>query len=106
MLDISFMTAHKSKGIEADNVILINLENRLTGFPNKIADDPVLSLVLNDMDGYNFAEERRLFYVALTRTKNITYLLIPAINESMFTEELRKDLGVEIYKYDKAKTKR
>ena len=105
MLDISFMTAHKSKGIEADNVILINLENRLTGFPNKIADDPVLSLVLNDMDGYNFAEERRLFYVALTRTKNITYLLIPAINESMFTEELRKDLGVEIYKYDKANQK-
>lgn len=49
-LKISYLTAHRSKGLEADNVIIINLENKLGGFPNKISDDPILSLVLTDLD--------------------------------------------------------
>jgi DNA helicase-4 len=47
-LEIEFLTVHKSKGLEADNVIVINMENKLSGFPNKIADDPILSLVLSN----------------------------------------------------------
>ena len=38
---IIFMSAHKSKGLEADNVILLNFQNSTLGFPNKISDDPI-----------------------------------------------------------------
>lgn len=94
-LKISFLTAHKSKGLEEDNVIIINLENKLLGFPNKISDDPVLSLVLTDSDPYPFAEERRLFYVAMTRTKNSTYLITPDNRPSIFVQELQKKDEIE-----------
>jgi ATP-dependent exoDNAse (exonuclease V) beta subunit (contains helicase and exonuclease domains) len=94
---LSFLTTHRSKGLEADNVIIINLVNTLLGFPNKIADDPILSLVLTDLEGYSFAEERRLFYVAITRTKNSTYLIVPDRNQSSFAEELIKSFNI---KYD------
>lgn len=85
---INYLTAHKSKGLEADNVIVINLGNHQLGFPNKISDDPILSMVLTDLDSFEFAEERRLFYVALTRTKNTTFMIVPDKNKSVFVEEL------------------
>ena len=86
-IDIKYITVHKSKGLEADNVIILNLKNHLLGFPNKMTDDPMLSLLLSDDESFRFAEERRLFYVALTRTKNEVVLLIPT-NVSLFAEEL------------------
>lgn len=89
-IDIKYLTVHKSKGTEADNVIILNLRNYLLGFPNKMTDDPILSLLLNDDEEYRFAEERRLFYVALTRTKNEVVLLIPS-DVSLFAEELLTD---------------
>lgn len=89
-MDIQYLTVHKSKGTEADNVIILNLKNHLLGFPNKMTDDPILSLLLNDEEDYRFAEERRLFYVALTRTKNEVVLLIPS-EVSLFAEELMTD---------------
>jgi len=89
-IDIKFITVHKSKGLEADNVIVLNLKNHLLGFPNKMTDDPMLSLLLSDDEEYRFAEERRLFYVALTRTKNEAVLLIPT-DVSLFAEELITD---------------
>lgn len=93
-LKINYITAHKSKGLEGDNVIIINLENKITGFPNQIADDPVLDLVLTKGDSFEFAEERRLFYVALTRTKNRTYLIVPEKDSSVFCDELKKDFSI------------
>lgn len=89
-VDIKFLTVHKSKGTEADNVIVLNLKNDLLGFPNKMTDDPILSVLLNDNEEYRFAEERRLFYVALTRTRNEVVLLIPS-DVSLFAEELLTD---------------
>ncbi len=89
-VDIRFITVHKSKGLEADNVVILNLKNHLLGFPNKIADDPMLALLLSDDENYRFAEERRLFYVALTRTKNKVVLLIPR-DSSVFAKELMAD---------------
>lgn len=89
-LDIKYITVHKSKGLEADNVIVLNLKNHLLGFPNKMTDDPMLSLLLSDDEEYRFAEERRLFYVALTRTKNKVVLLIPT-DVSLFAEEIITD---------------
>jgi DNA helicase IV len=89
-IDIKYLTVHKSKGTEADNVIILNLRNYLLGFPNKMTDDPILSVLLSDNEEYRFAEERRLFYVALTRTKNEVVLLIPS-DVSLFAEELLID---------------
>jgi DNA helicase IV len=94
-LNMFFMTVHKSKGLEAENVIIINAANSLLGFPNRISDDPILSLVLTDQDDYVFAEERRLFYVALTRTKNITHILAPEIKRSVFVKELIDKQNIE-----------
>lgn len=88
-VDIKFITVHKSKGLEADNVIVLNLKNDLYGFPNKLTDDPIISLLLSAPEDCRFAEERRLFYVALTRTKNKVYLLTPE-NESLFTKEIKQ----------------
>lgn len=89
-VNIKFITIHKSKGLESDNVIVLNLKNHLLGFPNKITDDPILSLLLSDSEEYSFGEERRLFYVALTRTKNEVVLLLPS-DISLFAEEMIKD---------------
>lgn len=89
-LDIQYLTVHKSKGTEADNVIVLNMKNHLLGFPNKMTSDPILSLLLSDKEEYRFAEERRMFYVALTRTKNEVILLVPT-DVSLFIEELLTD---------------
>ena len=90
-IDIKFITVHKSKGLEADNVIILNLKNHLLGFPNKMTDDPILSLLLSDDEEYRLAEERRLLYVALTRTKNEVVLLIPS-DVSLFADELLTEI--------------
>ena len=81
---VSFLTVHRSKGLEADNVILLNFENSVLGFPNKIADDPMLEIVLSKADEYMYAEERRLLYVALTRTKNRVCVLVNGEKPSEF----------------------
>ncbi|WP_273127538.1 UvrD-helicase domain-containing protein [Bacillus weihaiensis] len=93
-LKITFLTAHRSKGLEAENVIILNGQNSSTGFPNKLSDDPLLSWVLTDHENYWFAEERRLFYVALTRTKNTTYILAPEQKQSTFVKELRTQYNI------------
>jgi DNA helicase-4 len=89
-VEIKFLTVHKSKGLESDNVIILNLKNHLLGFPNKMTDDPILSRLLSDDEEYRYAEERRLFYVALTRTRNEVVLLIPS-DVSQFADELLTD---------------
>ena len=88
-INITFITAHKSKGLEADNVIVLSLKNDLYGFPNKLTDDPIISLLLSAPEACRFAEERRLFYVALTRTKNKVYLMVSE-NESLFAKEIKQ----------------
>ena len=90
-LDITFMTAHSSKGLGYDNVIVINGKNETYGFPSKIQDDPVLSLVVKEDKSIQYAEERRLFYVAMTRTKNRVYFVAPEKNPSEFLLEIKKE---------------
>ena len=93
-LQVDFLTVHKSKGLEADNVIILNFKNDKLGFPNQIADDPILNLVLTKTEGHRFAEERRLFYVAITRTKNRTYILTDVKNPSPFFNEFVESKSV------------
>lgn len=87
-MNISFLTVHRAKGLEADYVIIVNMKSGITGFPNRIADDNVMRFVLSEPDDYEYAEERRLFYVAATRSKNITYLLVPDRHPSVFVKEI------------------
>lgn len=93
-LPINFMSVHKSKGLEADNVIILNFRNDTLGFPNQIADDSVLNLVLTNAENYVFAEERRLFYVAITRTRNRTFILTDCNNPSPFFKEFKESKSV------------
>ena len=85
---LNFMTAHSSKGLSAENVIIINAKDNVYGFPSKVEDDPILKLVVSYDDSYNYAEERRLFYVALTRTKNRVFIITPKNKPSEFIKEL------------------
>ena len=87
---IKYYTAHRSKGLECDNVIIINIEDKVLGFPSQLEENKILKYVLNQKEYYPYEEERRLFYVALTRTKNRVYLLVPNIRESIFVKEIKK----------------
>ena len=97
-IKIKYLTIHRSKGLEEENVIIINLTDKKTGFPNKIEDNKILKYVINQNNNYPFEEERRLMYVALTRTKNKTYLLVPNKNKSIFIKEIEKDYKKKIIK--------
>ncbi len=90
-LNITFMTAHASKGLGYDNVIVVNGRNETYGFPSKIEDDPVLAFVIEGDRSIDYAEERRLFYVAMTRTKNRVYFIAPEQNPSEFLLEIKRD---------------
>ena len=88
---LQFLTAHSSKGLSAENVIIINAKDEIYGFPSKVDDDPILNLVVSNDQSYNYAEERRLFYVALTRTKNRVFIITPEKRPSEFIKELLSD---------------
>lgn len=85
--EYDYKTIHKSKGLEEENVIILNLEDSIYGFPNKKKD--ITELIL-EKEKYKYEEERRLFYVALTRTKNNVYLFSSSKNPSIFIKEIVK----------------
>ena len=91
-----YLTIHKSKGLEADNIIIININNNYNSLPSKIRDEKLLKYVKCTKEYYPYDEERRLFYVALTRTKNYVYIITPYNNESVFIKEIKKYKDVEI----------
>lgn len=97
-LQISFMTAHGSKGLQADYVFVLNNKARGMGFPSQITDAPILQLLLDNCDHYPFAEERRLFYVAITRAKKKVWLVTLKGNESVFVNELEEAYGDDMRK--------
>ncbi|WP_303728025.1 UvrD-helicase domain-containing protein [Denitrobacterium detoxificans] len=91
--NITFMSVHRAKGLEADDVVVLNLINDMYGFPNRIEDDPILQILLGGDEELEFAEERRLFYVAITRTKRRVFLVSGALDKgagpSPFVGEIR-----------------
>lgn len=91
LLEVEFVTIHSSKGLEADHVILPRITSETLGFPSRIEDDPILQLAMPDADPYEYAEERRLFYVALTRAKSTVSLITLRHKMSPFVAELIKD---------------
>lgn len=85
--EIPFLSVHSAKGLEADNVILVNCNQGAYGFPSLIEDDPILDFVLSKSEAYPFAEERRLFYVAMTRARMKMYVLYDQKRPSPFIGE-------------------
>ncbi len=95
--DIDFLSAHSSKGLGYDQVIILNGDDGTYGFPSQIKDDPIMKIINVTDDSYLYAEERRLFYVALTRTKNKVYILTPVNKPSDFILEIVKYDNVYLY---------
>ncbi|QNN47579.1 UvrD-helicase domain-containing protein [Thermomonas brevis] len=96
-LKIDFKTAHGSKGLEAEYVFVLNVLQGTHGFPSQIQDDPALQLAMPAPDPYPFAEERRLFYVAMTRASKQVRFYTTLAQPSQFLVELvkRKYLTIE-----------
>ena len=94
-VDIS--SIHAAKGLEADYVVVMDMVQDFRGFPSTIEDDPVMRLVMPEKDLHQHGEERRLFYVSLTRARRETHLISPVSAPSLFTLEMLKDgLGVHV----------
>ena len=85
--ELPFLSVHSAKGLEADHVILVNCNQGAYGFPSLIEDDPILDFVLSKSEAYPFAEERRLFYVAMTRARKNMYVLYDQKKPSPFISE-------------------
>lgn len=94
LIDVRFLTVHASKGAEADYIIIPGLVSGKWGFPSTIPNDPVLRLSMPDAETFPRAEERRLFYVALTRARRGVLLVTVERRESHFLMELIADRGL------------
>jgi DNA helicase-4 len=97
-LKITFLTAHRSKGLQADYVFILNNKRSFLGFPSNIQDAHILDLLLDNSDRYPHSEERRLFYVAMTRAKIRATLLTTRGKESEFIRELRSAYDINMKK--------
>lgn len=101
---IDFLTIHKSKGLGYDRVIVLNGIDATKGLPSKIADPDIIRYIKggNSFSKYDefieYPEERRLFYVALTRTKNELYIMTPSKYQyrSEFVKEIEDNENVSI----------
>ena len=104
-LSAQFMTVHKSKGLEADYIIVINCNSGKQGFPSEMSDDRVLNLLLSEADQFENGEERRLFYVAMTRAREVVYFVADSSSKSKFIAELEiESKSPTIKKCPKCKT--
>ena len=84
-LDVSFSTIHSAKGLGWDFAVILGMDKH---FPSTKIDDEVLSLFISQPEDFPHAEERRLFYVALTRAKKAVILLGDIAEPSIFINEL------------------
>ena len=111
-LRISFLSAHKSKGLQADYVLIINCRNTVLGFPSRMKENDIFHIVrevaIQKLERRKtkkrrcekFSEERRLFYVAMTRARKRILFLTVQEKESPFILELREEEELNTYYLD------
>ncbi|MGY0652648.1 UvrD-helicase domain-containing protein [Luteimonas sp. A537] len=99
-LKIEYRTAHGSKGLEAEYVFVLNVVQGTRGFPSQIQDDPVLQLAMPAPDPFPYAEERRLFYVAMTRARKQVRFYTTLGEPSQFIVELATNGRLKIEPVD------
>ena len=127
-LNIKFCSAHKSKGLQADYVFIINCRDATLGFPSQVKEKELITLARKTLLQKNsqmklgnsqkgkflnmiwknlrptkddeFAEERRLFYVAMTRARKKIFFLTVQEKESPFILELREENSLKTYVID------
>lgn len=97
-IETKYLTVHMAKGLEEESVILINFSNDYLGFPSKIENNKIISVINNDKEDIPYAEERRLFYVALTRCKKRIYIMVPKDNPSIFLKEIKSSCVELLFK--------
>ena len=103
-LKIRFLTVHQSKGLESDYVIILNNREAKLGFPAHVKDPSLKAELVRivdelKLDQASVNEERRLFYVALTRAKQQVILLTVDGKESSFIMELRRKFRQDFTTY-------
>lgn len=96
-LALRSMTFHRAKGLEADYSVLLDVSEGDYGVPSRIEDDELLNLVIPQPETFPYAEERRLFYVALTRASRGVWLLTDQKKPSIFLKELREVAGEDLH---------
>lgn len=89
-MTIEFMTVHKSKGLQRDYVFLLCCTGGMKGFPSTIPPEPLIGLLLPEAERMPDAEERRLFYVAMTRCRKKVFFMVDTDRPSRFIYELHK----------------
>lgn len=100
LLNIDYKTAHGSKGLEAEYVFILNVIQGTRGFPSQIQDDPALQMAMPAPDPFPFAEERRLFYVAMTRARKQVRFYTVLGQPSQFLVELATNEHLKIEPVD------
>ncbi len=85
---VSGKTIHASKGLEAKAVFIIGLSEGNGGFPDVWMEDRIYQIIKESNHDVLMEEERRLFYVAITRAKDELFLLTEKGNESSFLKEI------------------
>ena len=87
---ISFRTIHKAKGLQADYIFLLKTYSSKQGFPHSKEDEALLiPFTAGTYSEDPIKEEERLFYVALTRSKNKTFIY--ADKENLFIKRIIKE---------------
>jgi len=81
-------TIHAAKGLEAKVVFIIGLTEGYGGFPDVWLEDRIFQVIKKANHDLLLEEERRLFYVAITRAKDKLFLMTEKGNESSFLKEI------------------
>jgi len=95
---VHIMSVHKSKGLQARIVMILNVGKDLYGFPCELENPDTFQPAIKNNDGLREQEKRRLFYVAVTRAKEEVIMYSQKCSESKFITEIkdftkREELG-------------
>lgn len=96
LLSIEFMTCHASKGKEADFVIILSVDEGQ--FPARVKTLHLDNVLTQSGDSFPHAEERRLFYVAMTRAKKKVWITYKGAGSSFIKELTEQDYPVTVQK--------